>query len=125
MDIYLLESLEIKPKVICIEYNAKFPPPLSKKQALNESNVWRGTDYCGSSLSAINETANAMDYSLVATNLVGVNAFFVRKDLIKNKFHHSLTPETLYNPPRYYLVFDHYQHNVGHPADFGNYTDLA
>lgn len=124
MDIYLLEALEYRPKVICIEYNAKFPPPLSKRPVFDENFQWQGTDYMGSSLTAINEVANSKGYSLVATNFTGANAFFVRNDLVMNRFSESLTPEALFNPPRYYLWFDHYLASIGHRADFGPYTDL-
>lgn len=71
MDIYLLESLVCRPSVICIEYNAKFPPPLSKRPAYNADLVWDGTDYMGSSLVAVADVAAAKGYSLVATNLTG------------------------------------------------------
>jgi hypothetical protein len=124
MDIYLLEALNFQPKVICIEYNSKFPPAVVKKPVFNGNYVWGGTDYMGSSLAALTETANLKGYSLVATNIVGSNAFFVRNDLLGNHFVENPTPDVLYNPPRYYLVWDHYQLNVGHPADFGPYTDL-
>lgn len=124
MDIYLVEALQIQPKVICIEYNAKFPPHLSKKPVFNDTMLWAGSDYMGSSLAAIAETASQKGYALVGTNLTGANAFLVRNDLVMDRFCESLTPEALYNPPRYYLYLDHYL-NVGHPADFGPYTDLV
>ena len=124
MDVYLLEALKFQPKVICIEYNAKFPPPVSKKPVFNEKFMWRGTDYMGSSLNAIVESANQKGYSLVGTNLTGSNAFFVRDDLVKDRFVENPAPEVLYNPPRYYLTFDHYMSNIGHMSDFGPYIDL-
>ena len=68
-DVYLFDALKISPKVICIEYNAKFPPPLSKKPVYNPENMWRGGDYIGSSLVAINETAHKKGYTLVGTNI--------------------------------------------------------
>lgn len=125
MDIYLLEAIEHLPKVLCIEYNAKFRPPLSKKPVLDLNRHWQNTDYMGSSLTAINEVANAKGYSLVGTNLTGLNAFFVRNDLLGGHFEEQLTPENLYNPPRYYLTSDNFHYDVGHKADFGPYTDLV
>ena len=122
-DIYLLESLPCRPKVICIEYNAKFRPNISKRPVYDANNFWRGGDYMGSSLLAITEAADAMGYQLVATNVTGANAFYVRKDLVGNLFPEACSPVDLYNPPRYWLVFDHYYH-IGHPADFGLYVDL-
>lgn len=124
MDIYLLEAITLRPKVICIEYNAKFPPPIYKKPVFNSSYSWASSDYMGSSLSALRKSAGEIGYSLVATNLTGANAFFVRDDLLGDSFANDLTTEALYNPPRYYLIFDHFMHNVGHRPDFGLYTDL-
>jgi hypothetical protein len=124
MDIYLLEALTIRPKVICIEYNSKFPPPLYKRPVFNPSYSWKGTDYMGASLTAVNDSAMHMGYTLVATNFPGVNAFFVRSDLIEGKFDESLTMGELYNPPRYHLSHDYFSDGVGHKPDFGLYTDL-
>ena len=124
MDIYLWEALDFSPKVICIEYNAKFPPPLVKKPVLDPDNVWRGSDYMGSSLSALCETGKQKGYTLVGTNIVGGNVFFVRTDLAGDLFESNATAGHLYNPPRYWLYFDHFIGGIGHAADFGPYTDL-
>jgi len=124
MDIYLLEAIEFKPKVICMEYNSKFPPSLNKKPLYDPSFRWNFSDYMGSSLVALDESAKRLGYSLVGTNLTGANAFFVRNDLLGNHFNKELTPEALYNPCRYYLFFDHYHDTVGHYPDFGPYVDL-
>lgn len=125
MDIHLLEALLVRPKAICIEYNGKFPPPLEKRPVFDPAYTWRGGDYMGSSLSAINASACRLGYALVATNLTGANAFFVRKDLVDDQFDPDLTESELYNPPRYYLFNDHYLSSFGHPPDFGPYADLV
>ena len=123
MDIYLLEYLTKKPLVICIEYNSKFPPTLSKKPPYNPNFWWQGTDYMGSSLKAIVEVAEKKGYILVGTNITGTNAFFVRKDMWRKDLFPEPDPVKLYNPPRYWLYFDHFRH-IGHPPDFGPYIDL-
>jgi hypothetical protein len=122
-DIYLLAAMNVHPKVICIEYNAKFPPPVAKKPVYDPKNKWKGTDYMGASLVAIIETARKKGYDLVGTNITGSNAFFVREDLVGNSFCANKSAEYLYNPPRYWLTFDGFAH-IGHPPDFGPYTDL-
>jgi hypothetical protein len=43
---------------------------------------WDGTDYYGASLGALRRLGAALGYRLVHTELAGVNAFFVREDLI-------------------------------------------
>jgi len=123
-DIYLMEVMNFSPKVICIEYNAKFPSPVYKTTVYNPGNQWQGTDYMGANLVALNEVADKKGYVLVATNITGANAFFVRKDLVENRFCSNLSPEYLYNPPRYWLTWDVFK-LIGHPADFGPYTDLV
>jgi len=123
MDIYLLEEVNIKPKVICIEYNAKWPAHVCKKPVYDSNYSWNGKDYMGSSLKAITEVANEKGYELVSTSITGANAFYVRKDLINDKFPKNREVSDLYNPPRYWLIYDHFWH-IGHPADFGPYIDL-
>lgn len=120
MDIYLLEALKIKPKVICIEYNAKWPPSVKRQPVYDPNYVWSGSDYMGSSLLSMTEMADKQGYDLVGTSITGVNAFYVRKDLI-NKFFPDPSVRRLYNPPRYWLIFDHFKY-IGHPADFGEYV---
>lgn len=122
-DIYLLEALTLRPKVIVIEYNAKFPGNLIKQNVYDPHRVWQGTDYMGSSLKAITLAAAVKGYRLVGTNIAGVNAFFVRNDLARDRFCDDASAEHLYNPARFWLCFDHFC-NIGHRADFGPYVDL-
>lgn len=122
-DIHLFRALLSAPKVICIEYNAKFPANIKKAQVYDPQRVWTGTDYMGSSLAALNEVAEQKGYRLVATNITGANAFFVRNDLTQALFTENSSPPYLYNSPRYWLLLDHFL-NIGHPPDFGPYEDL-
>jgi hypothetical protein len=119
-DIYILEALSIiRPRVIAIEYNAKFPPPMSIAQAYNSAHVWGGTDYFGASLVAITKAAAHKGYSLVGCNITGANAFFVRDDLLGNAFTGPFTAESHYEPARYFLweTFP-----SGHDPDWGSYV---
>lgn len=112
-DIYVWENIEIiNPRVVCIEYNGKIPPSCDWVQPYNPNHIWNRTDYSGSSLKYINEIAKKRGYSLVGTNISGVNAFFVRNDLCKQKFYKSNDIEDFYNPARYDLVCK----PVGHPS---------
>lgn len=78
----------------------------------------------GSSLLALEESAHNLGYDLVATNITGSNAFFVRQDLLGDQFKFERSSRNLYNPCRYWLTFDLYSHCAGHPADFGDYMDM-
>lgn len=122
-DIYLFESLPISPKIVCIEYNSKFPADIVKQQKYDPQRRWAGTDYMGSSLKAIAQVGDKKGYRLVGTNVVGANAFFVRKDIAGDLFPDDCSSENLYHPARYWLTFDHFR-TIGHPPDFGPYVDL-
>jgi hypothetical protein len=122
-DYHVLEAIEcIVPRAIVIEYNAKFRPPLSVVTRYDSGHVWDGSDYMGASLSAVAILAGRKGYTLVGTNITGSNAFFVRSDLVSDKFSQPATPEHLYNPARYRLGtgFD-----IGHRPNFGDYTRVT
>lgn len=124
-DIYLIDALTLTPKVICIEYNSKFPPHVAKRPVYRAQHAWQGTDYMGASLLSVDEAAKAKGYRLVGTNITGANAFFVRSDLAADGlFASDVDLPSLYNPPRYWLTSDLFGH-AGHMADFGPYVDLA
>ncbi|MDM0033285.1 FkbM family methyltransferase [Variovorax sp. J22P271] len=98
----------IRPKLLCVEYNAKFRPPTRTEMDYADSHRWSGDDYFGASLQTWVDTLDG--YCLVACNLSGANAFFVRSDLA-GAFR-LFTIAQLYQPPRYWLAG-----NVeGHPA---------
>jgi hypothetical protein len=96
---------EISPRVVCIEYNAKFPPPVEWIMPREDDYVWNNTDKMGASLTAMEKLGAEKDYSLVGCDIIGSNAFFVRSDLANGKFNEPLTAENHYHPPRYYLSY--------------------
>lgn len=122
-DIYLFERMTASPKIVCIEYNAKFPGDIVKQQTYDPQKQWTGTDYMGASLKALAQVGAKKGYRLVGTNVTGSNAFFVRNDLAGDLFPDDCSAEHLYHPARYWLTFDHYR-TIGHAADFGPYVDL-
>jgi hypothetical protein len=71
----------------------------------------------GMSLQAATDLGESFGYRLVGTNLKGVNAFFVRKDILRENenvlFSLSATAENLYNPACYFLNL-----TGGHPAGY-------
>lgn len=113
-DIYIWDEIKVvNPRVVVIEYNAKFPPDLEWKQAYNPIHVWRGNDWHGASLKACENLGRKKGYRLVGTNIRGCNAFFVRNDLAKEFFINPATAEMLYNPLRLGLQFV-----ANHPAEY-------
>jgi hypothetical protein len=90
-----------RPKVVCVEYNGKFPPPLSLTIRYADDHVWDETDYMGSSLQSFVDLFSEEGYRLITCNIPGINAFFVREDLAH--LLPTLTAEQAYQPYRYYL----------------------
>lgn len=99
-DLWVLrEALQyFRPKVLCVEYNAKFPPPLDISVAYDPNYHWAGDDYQGASIQAFRSCLVPYHYMLVSCAISGVNAFFVREDLAVN-FREYATP-LLYQPFR-------------------------
>ncbi len=113
-DYHIWDEISIvQPRVVIIEYNGKLPPDLEWIQPYNESHTWNGSDWHGASLKSLEILGNAKGYTLVGTNLRGVNAFFVRHDLTDDLFYTPSTSEALYNPLRLHLNFtsNHPAHN--------------
>lgn len=123
-DYWVFQALEkVRPRVIVVEYNGKFPPPLRRVVPYNPDRVWDGTDYHGCSLQSLADLAAAKGYNLVGCNITGVNAFFVRTELCQDRFPIHATPDNLYQPPRYEL-FQMGAFEVGHPASFGPWLEV-
>ena len=104
-DYYVMEQLlnnAFCPKVICVEYNAKFHPPDKFKIKYNASHVWDETDYVGCCLQDYVDLFTKFNYTLVCCNIAGTNAFFVRNEFAL-KFQ-RYTVEELFQPFRYYLT---------------------
>ncbi len=115
-DWYIWEAItDIRPRLVCIEYNGKFPPDYAWKQAYHSRHMWDGSDWQGASLKALEMLGTQKGYRLVATNLKGVNAFFVRNDLWNDQvFLSDVSSEALYNPYRRKLEFQY----AGHPSRY-------
>ncbi len=103
-DVHVLGELlgsGARPRVVCVEYHGKFPPPLSVASAYADDHVWDGTDYMGASLQAFVDAFSAHGYRLVTCNIPGINAFFVEGALAQH--FPDLSVEQLYQPYRFYL----------------------
>ena len=104
-DFHVLSAITcVNPRVIVIEYNAKFIPPFSYCMDYNESHFWAGGDCFGASLKFLEVKLRERGYCLVGCSLSGANAFFVRQDLAGTEFLEPYTAEEHYQPARYYLT---------------------
>ncbi|MBT8045672.1 MAG: hypothetical protein KJN67_00770 [Pontiella sp.] len=104
----------IEPRVLIMEYNARFVPPIRYCMAYDPKHMWNYTDHGGVSLKFIEEKAAAKGYSLVGCSLSGANAFFVRNDLLAGKFEAPFTAEKHYEPARPHFA----KIKSGHPSCF-------
>lgn len=99
---YAWEGLRsFRPRVVVVEYNAVIPPDVDWKVRYDSKRTWDGTQNFGASLKAFEILGRQFGYSLVGCELLGVNAFFVRDDLLAGKFAEPFTSENHYEPPRY------------------------
>jgi hypothetical protein len=105
----------MRPRVVAVEYNAKFAPPVFWVMPYNPDHRWAQDDCQGASLVAMTELGSSRGYALVGCSITGGNAFFVRRDLIGEYFHPPYVPENFYQPARYYLVTGMVS---GHPPSF-------
>ncbi len=117
-DYYILEAIRsISPRVIVAEYNSKFPADVPWVIEYNESHRWDATDYFGASLKSLETLLAGKGYALVGCNILGTNAFFVRRDLAaENRFCAPFTSENHYEPSRYFLLP---AYHAGYPVHFG------
>ena len=114
-DWYVFDAIKtLSARVIVFEYNAKFMPPLRFCMDYDAEYVRKGDDCFGVSLQFITDAMEPKGYSLVGCNLSGANAFFVRNDLLGDKFEAPYTAKYHFEPARYYLT----QFASGHPASY-------
>jgi len=96
-ELYVLNKLKtISPRVIVVEYNAKFPPPIRKSIKYDPKFIWKYDDYFGTSLQLLEDNLKNFGYVLVGCNILGVNAFFIKKKLVQNKFPKNTTAKFHY-----------------------------
>ena len=91
----------IHPRVVVIEYNASFGKERAVVVPYEPSAVHRWLHasgyYHGASLAALNRLATEKGYALLGCESAGVNAFFVRRDLLTEALE-TPTPEEAYYP---------------------------
>jgi hypothetical protein len=102
-DLHVLSAIKaVSPRVLVLEYNAKFPPPIKYVMPFSKTHSWNGSDNYGCSLQAACEELDR-GYRLVCCDLTGTNAFFVRKDLVEEKFLEPGSASRHFEPARYHL----------------------
>lgn len=103
-----------RPRVVAIEYNASFGPTVGCVVPYDAQAVWDLTNHFGASLKALEHLGTEKGYSLVGCNLTGVTAFFVRNDLVADRFAAPFTSENHFERATYFLRMPN-----GHRPGFG------
>ena len=85
------------------------PADVDWKVRYDSRRMWDGSQNFGASLKALEKLGRVRGYSLVGCDFVGVNAFFVRDDLVAGRFAEPYTAENHYEPCRYATL-----HRRGH-----------
>jgi hypothetical protein len=109
-----------RPRVVILEYNAIYPPESSWVMQYNPSHQWKYNSHVGSSLKALEKLGHQQGYKLVGCSFSGVNAFFVREDLLADHFCSPFSAENHYEPARYFLS----SQKAGHPRAFGKFKTI-
>jgi len=100
------------PRVVVIEYNSSILPTESKVVQYDPNGRWDGTNYFGASILALSNLGLSKGYTLVGCSQHGVNAFFVKKELIPKHVKLKTVAE-LYRPAQYGMLKN--GKYLGHP----------
>lgn len=93
-----------RPKVVVVEYNAVLGDDVAVVMPYKTGHAWEGSYYMGASLKALEKLGREKGYSLVGCDFHGVNAYFVRSDLINGQFEEPFTTANHYEPLRVFLT---------------------
>lgn len=93
----------IRPRVVVVEYNARFPPPIRIVQRYDPAYAYSPQSHLGASLQSFTDLGAEKGYRLVGCSISGLNAVYVRADVAVDLFAEPATAEALYHPPRLQL----------------------
>mgnify|MGYP004391870923 CR=1 FL=1 len=103
IDYWVWEHLHFSPRIVVVEYNSSIDisnGAAAVPYADNFNN--NGVDYYhGASLAAFNKLAKTKKYTLACCESFGVNAFYIRNDLVSRFKKHELSPYWIPNRGRY------------------------
>ncbi len=80
------ELKKYRPRVVVIEYNSYYVAPKRWVMPYDADHRWDGSNHFGASLESLAGLGNEFGYTLVGCESHGVNAFFVRNDLVGKSF---------------------------------------
>jgi hypothetical protein len=99
-DYWVWEALAAyRPRVVVIEYNATHPPPERWVMTYDPAHRWGDDTYYGAGLASLAALGARLGYALIGTEVRGVNAFFVREDVLPATGFPRLGAAEAYHPP--------------------------
>lgn len=110
-DFYILEEIlkNYNIDVVTCVYNGTIPPDEDKVVIYHRKNPSDLTTYFSASLLAFYRMMTKYDYSLVCTDRMGINAFFIKNDVIKQRnleFENVSNVNALYTPLKTMVFWD-------------------
>lgn len=99
-DYWVLRAIRRRPRVLIAEYNANLGADDAVTIPYDPQHRWDGSDYYGASLPALVQAAAEKGYTLVYCTQAGVNAVFVRDDLLGAERRQPV--ESLFRPANYW-----------------------
>jgi SAM-dependent methyltransferase len=99
-DYWVLKALQRRPRVLIAEYNANLGAEPALTIPYDPQHHWDGSDHYGASLRALAQVAKTKGYTLVYCTQAGVNAIFVRDDLLGEHPTHAV--EAIFRPANYW-----------------------
>ncbi len=110
---------KFSPRVVVIEYNASLGPQLEWAMEYNSQNAWDHSLYFGASLKAIEKLGQSKGYKLVGCELTGNNAFFIKENLVGDKFVTPFNTQNHFEPEKNYLL-----HETPYPRSYKFFENL-
>lgn len=93
-----LALAEYRPRIVVIEFNGTMPATRRWVMKYNPDHRWGGSTYFGASLASLATLGRDLGYALLGTDRNGVNAFFIRRDLLELSRFPEVTPEQGFHP---------------------------
>ena len=107
-DYYVWRAIrQYRPKVVVIEYNSRFAPPLKMVIGFHPMMYWNEVDaHHGASIQSLYELGKQKGYELIGANNRGINLFFVDQQYFPRFDIADNSPAKLFRPLNYNFVFD-------------------
>lgn len=99
-DYWVWSAIRRRPRVVVAEYNGNLAADRALTVPYDPEHRWDGSDFYGASLLALVKLARQKGYTLVYCTTSGVNAFFVRDDLVGDVARPD--PLSIWRPANYW-----------------------